>query len=174
MKRVLRKVAQDEYVQLQILCKKVYSICFANHWEKDGLNLYLEEQFGSFRLIRDLKAKSLEYFYILDAATPIGFLKINYEAILEGFEIRTTSELEKMYIFPGSQGKGIGKTALQNVMGILRDKEKKVLFLEVLDSNENAIRFYQRLGFEFHSKKQLTYPNFKEEIRGLDRMYRKL
>jgi ribosomal protein S18 acetylase RimI-like enzyme len=51
---------------------------------------------------------------------------------------------------------------------------KQILFLCVIDTNLNAIAFYEKLGFKFHSKTRLEDSYFKEELKGMNRMYLKL
>ena len=34
--------------------------------------------------------------------------------------------------------------------------------------------FYEKIGFKFHSQTQLDYPKFKEELKGMQRMYLEL
>ncbi len=44
------------------------------------------------------------------------------------------------------------------------------MYLCVIDTNRNAIAFYEKLGFVYHSKTRLEEPFFKEELKGMDRM----
>lgn len=168
---LLSKALVNELAELQVLCMKIYATYFANHWEGPGLELYLKEQFGADRLNKDLKDKTIDYYFVKYGDETVGFLKINKEAEFGGFEKETTCELEKMYVDPDYKGMGIGKIALQKVMDILLQQKKQIFFLGVLDRNENAILFYEKLGFKFHSKIRLEYYYFKEELKGLNLMY---
>ena len=51
----------------------------------------------------------------------------------------------------------------------LRKQKKTILFLDVLDTNESAVSFYEKLGFKFHSKTKVGDEHFKEELNGLNR-----
>ena len=141
---------------------------------RSGLKIIPEEQFGLEKLASDLQDKSIDYFFVWYKKQPIGFLKVNYEAAFADFNKKTTSELEKMYIFPQYKDKGIGKIALESVINTILRKKKKILFLDVLDTNEKAILFYEKSGFKFHSKARLKYVYFKDELKGLNRMYMEL
>lgn len=44
------------------------------------------------------------------------------------------------------------------------------IFLCVIDTNTAAMAFYEKLGFQYHSKTRLETPSFKEQLRGMHRM----
>ncbi|MEE8349312.1 MAG: GNAT family N-acetyltransferase [Acidobacteriota bacterium] len=54
--------------------------------------------------------------------------------------------LEDLYVNPGQRGKGIGRTLLAEVAGVARKHKCGRLEWAVLDWNEPAIHFYQKLG----------------------------
>lgn len=169
----LKKVDLTEITLLQKICKEVYSIYFSDYWEKNGLELYLENQFGTERLRSDLANKAIGFYFILFEKEAIGFLKINFAPItigMEGFEMEDICELEKMYIFPEYKRNGIGKWALHTLIDKIRKRRKTILFLCVINTNNNAISFYEKLGFKYHNKTRVEAEHFKEELNGLDRM----
>ncbi len=170
----LNKCLPGDLKLLQNICTSIYPIYFGDHWEGPGLELYLEEQFSTERMTQDLEDPRIGYFFICLQHKPVGFLKVNYEAPFEGFDRGTTSELEKMYISPEHKGRGLGKIALESLVGILAQKGKKVLFLCVLDSNPDGFQFYQKMGFVFQRADELKYIHFKKELRGLKFMYKSI
>lgn len=158
---------------LQEICQQSYSEVFANHWTGNGLELYLEEQFGDNRLNSELINPHYDYFFIKQNDAIIGFLKVNYKTATELSESENC-ELEKIYMLPKYSGMGIGKLAMKEIIKNVKQKGKMLFFLCVIDTNKNAIAFYQKLGFEFHSKTRLEVPNFRAELRGMNRMCLKL
>jgi ribosomal protein S18 acetylase RimI-like enzyme len=54
------------------------------------------------------------------------------------------------------QGQRIGKQMLQKAIALAAEKSKKYIWLGVWEHNEDAIRFYQKYGFE----KFATHPYF--------------
>ncbi len=170
----LVKASIDNLFELQKLCREIYPIYFGNCWEGNGLELYLENQFGNDRLKVDLNNNLIEYYLMYFKNALIGFMKINLEAPLKGFKKVKTCELEKMYIHPKWKGKGFGKSALTEAINRLRKYKKSLLFLCVLETNLNSIAFYEKLGFKYHDNIILDEPFFKDELRGLNRMILKL
>ena len=83
-------------------------------------------------------------------------------------------ELEKIYVLPECIGMGIGKMALTDIIQKTKNIGKESIILCVIDTNENTIAFYDKLGFKFHSKTILDIPYFKEELKGMIRMIKYL
>lgn len=166
----LEKATTANIVQLQKICLAAYTQNFAHHWEENGLELYLENQFNTKRLASDIANPNLTYYFIKEADKPIGFIKVNLTPDLDNFTTEAVAELEKIYILPKLKGMGVGKKALISIIEEIKAIGKKVFFLCVIDTNNSAIAFYKKLGFQFHSKARLDVPFFKEELKGMYRM----
>ena len=69
---------------------------------------------------------------------------------------------------------GIGNSAFEILLKTSQFQGKEFLFLSVIDTNVKAIRFYEKLGFSFHSKTRLYLPYFREELKGMHRMVKAL
>ena len=74
---VLHKVTSDQSNLLRDLSHVAYSLNFGNHWEGEGLALYLKDQFGPARLSSDLSGPEILYFFIRKGTENAGFMKIN-------------------------------------------------------------------------------------------------
>ena len=166
----LKKATINEISQLQAICKELYPIWFGSYWEKNGLELYLEDQFGTNSLQSDLMGKHIEYYFIYLGEEAVGFLKINGAVPFEDFKIGAICELEKMYVFPKFKGLGIGTHALNNIIQNYRKRDISKMMLDVIETNKNAIAFYEKCGFKFHSKTKVAALHFKESLNGLNRM----
>ncbi len=167
----LVKVGLNELSPLQVICKITYIRYFQDHWRANGLDQYLEEQFGAMPLQVDLSSDTIDYFFITFNEQRVGYLKINYHAEFDSSNHQTGCELEKMYLLPQNKSQGIGERALNALVRLLEPTPHNILFLHVLDTNKKAIRFYEKLGFIFYSKMRLDYIHFKEDLKGLNKMY---
>ncbi len=59
-----------------------------------------------------------------------------------------TARIAAMGIVPSHRAQGLGRAALGEVIGDLRRLGDRRLLLEVIDTNEPAVRLYRSLGFE--------------------------
>lgn len=74
----LVKVSTKDIADLQRICIDSYSQIFADHWTENGLELYVEQEFGTSRLKSDLSDANYQYYFIKKDSENIGFIKVNY------------------------------------------------------------------------------------------------
>ncbi len=169
----LKRAFIKDITHLKKICIDAYSLNFHDHWNDGGLEWFLNREFSNERLLSDLSDKTIEYYFIVHNEQQVGFIKIkNY--VSANFHEENAIELEKIYVLPVCKGMGIGKLALNYIIKKMEERSKKKLFLCVIDTNINAIAFYKKIGFKFHSKTILDLPYFKEELKGMHRMVKKL
>lgn len=154
---------------LKEICTNAYAKNFYHHWNENGLEWYLEREFGDKKLKADLANRNFGYYFIEFGENPVGFVKICYDAEFNKMQ-HEAAELEKIYVLPEFQGKGLGKSALTEIIKNLKTKGTKIIFLCVIDTNTKAIAFYLKQGFIFHSTTMLDLPYFKEELKGMYRL----
>ena len=169
----LKKASITDIIALKKICIDAYSLNFHNHWNDDGLEWYLNKEFSTKRLTLDLADKNTEYFFIEHNLKAVGFIKIKNNSITS-LPFANSVEVEKIYVLPDFKGMGIWKLALNEIIKSTIAQGYKNLFLCVIDSNENAITFYKKLGFQLHGTTSLDIRCFKEELKGMFRMVKEL
>lgn len=167
---VVKKATIKEFDLLFKISRQSYTENFAHHWIEGGLNWYLEEVYGEEVIKSDLKNPDINYFIVFFNAEPVGFMKLQLNSKLPGYSENLGLEIEKIYFRPQFQGKGIGKKLIAVAIDIGISLGRKMIWLGVIDTNENAILFYKRMGFEVHDKIRLDIPYFREELKGMWRM----
>ena len=169
----LKKTTFQDIPNLSKLCKEAYSHYFGDHWTSNGLDLYLENQFSHSRLKNDLSETNLAYYFVMMDEVLTGFLKVKFNVSNDWFS-ESSCELEKIYILPHYKNQGLGAFAIQGLKQKAQALQQTILYLHVLDSNQEAIKFYEKLGFQSQGTHRLNVPHFKEELRGMQRLYIKL
>ena len=91
----------------------------ADKFYKNGIVILISE--------RDLP-KGFAAFYCNDLSTHIAYLSM-------------------LAVSPNNEGKGYGRKLMKSIINISREKEMKILKLEVNKMNHRAISFYHALGF---------------------------
>ena len=162
----LKKAALRDVKALHQICTDAYAMNFYHHWNENGLDLYLESEYGIEKLKAGLANRNLGYYFIECGKKPAGFVKIRYNAEFNGRQNKA-AELEKIYLLPEFMGKGLGKAAMGKIVESLKKKGVCTLFLCVIDTNTNAIAFYTKLGFTIHGTTRLDLPYFKDELKGM-------
>lgn len=97
---------------------------------------------GEERLIE--QRKLIEEVYLPKAETSVAFLEgkaVGFISLLDCF-------IGGIFIAPEWQGHGVGRTLIADALA-----RKGELSLEVYTDNEQAVRFYRRLGFQEVSRR---------------------
>jgi len=68
------------------------------------------------------------------------------------------SHVLNLTVKPESQGLGFGRALLEHLLLRARERQAEVAFLEVRQSNANAIRLYENYGFNEIGRRRGYYP----------------
>lgn len=167
----IKQMKPGDLAVLHKICCNAYIENFYDHWEDGGLENYISKVCGFNVLKAELADKNIQYFAALIKDAPVAFMKLNLYSNLPDLPAQKGIELDKVYVLPEFKGLKIGRLLLEAAFDIAEYNKKEIFWLSVIDTNKEAITFYQKLGFRFHSKTKLEYPQFKEELRGMWRMY---
>lgn len=167
---IIKKANSSDLELLFRVSRQSYSENFAHHWNDGGLDWYLDKEYGIEGIKSDLINPDINYFIAFFHEEPAGFMKLQLNSTLANHSSTSGMEVEKLYFKPQYQRKGIGKKLLSVALVLGQKLKKEIIWLGVIDTNEKAIEFYKKIGFEIHDKTALDIPYFKEELKGMWRM----
>ena len=166
---VLVRAKLEDFNTLQDICIRAYAGNYSDHWLENGLELFLEKEFGNDKLAKDLGEELFTYYFIFVGEAIRGFMKVDYNLPIPEYPEKS-SELVKIYVLPECKGKGYGSAAMLELISLLRGQGKENLFLYVINSNIEGIAFYKKMGFSYYGKSRIEAPSFREELRDMDCM----
>ncbi|WP_370972166.1 GNAT family N-acetyltransferase [Enterobacter wuhouensis] len=141
----LRQATSADSQLLSDLGYEIYPAHFAPLWVSEAeMNDFLAGEYALPVLEKSLREEGVTW-YVAQTDRPIGFTKVSWEAAMPG-----TGEvgvlLNKIYLAPAETGKNYGQVMFEQMVQLARNKGKTMLWLEVLEQNEGAYRFYQKQG----------------------------
>jgi ribosomal protein S18 acetylase RimI-like enzyme len=163
---------------LRAISIAAYSQNFGHHWTEGGLAEYLDKVFAADILARELAEPHIRFYVAFRqtgpaapvADEPVAFMKLNLKSNLPGAPPESGIELDKLYILPECKGQKIGARMMDLAFEVAKMTGKDSFWLAVIDTNAPAIAFYEKYGFRFHSTTRVSYPKFREELKGMWRM----
>ena len=57
--------------------------------------------------------------------------------------------LNKLYLASGATGQNYGKQIFEQILSLARQRGERFLWLEVLEGNDRARKFYENLGLNY-------------------------
>ncbi len=109
--------------------------------EKHGLPAYM-------RALREAYDKGEDGMFIWEVEGRVigwSWLKVYQN---EFFKEGVYGEINEIYVIPEWRNRGIGKRIIEHALSWFKDKGVRTIRVEVLASNDEAIRFYKKFGFK--------------------------
>lgn len=150
----VRDILVSEYNILADLGRKTYQKQFASNWHEGDLEKFLDASFNPKKLKSELKENTkFKHFFVYQDDFILGYASLKLYRFLPGIKEADSSLIEKIYLNDNAVGKGVGSILMNHVISYLLSLNKEYVWLEVLDSNDRAKKFYEKHGFNIHRKR---------------------
>jgi ribosomal protein S18 acetylase RimI-like enzyme len=144
----IRKVQKDGLEELIRISRSTFSESFAAYNTEDDMARYLAQAFSQEQLASELSNPESAFFFAELDGTVVGYMKTNTGGAQSADRFPDALQLERIYVVPSQQGKGIGQILMDEVIQMARQGGHNQVWLSVWERNPDAIRFYERNGFE--------------------------
>jgi ribosomal protein S18 acetylase RimI-like enzyme len=168
----LLPVSADEAAVLGAYCRFVYAQHYEYLWLEGGSTWYQNEVYGDAVLAAELRSANVRHFFIVVDGERAGYVRLDLDRGLPGKP--GGLELSRLYLSREYTGQGVGQRALEAIAGIARSIGRHYLWLHVMDSSADAIRFYEFTGFEAVGETVLPFERMKPEFRRMLQMHKAL
>lgn len=165
----IRQIDSSHAAELSALAKAIYVEHYLHLWYPGGANWYMNEQaYPEEKLRAELTdPNNLHYIAYDEQDAPLGYLKLRIRANLSGQEEKKCLEIERIYLHKTATGKGVGRQLMELSETVAKQHHKDIIFLKAMDSSQDAIGFYQRMGYTVCGKLVLPFTQMKEVYRGM-------
>lgn len=144
----IRQATLADSVLLNALGNSIYPAHFKHLWKSvSEMNDYLKSEYSLSVLEKSLMDGNTSW-YIAETARPLGYVKLTWEATIPDTLLHGVL-LNKLYLAPTSTSQQYGQQMFSRVIDLVRSNTKDFLWLEVLEQNERAYRFYEKQGMKF-------------------------
>jgi diamine N-acetyltransferase len=132
---------------LQLIGKQTFSETFASHNTEADMQQYLDNNFSTDKLNKELKNPGSQFYIAWDEHTPIGYLKVNTGTAQTELQNDDALEIERIYVASDYHGKKVGQLPYEKALEVAQALNKPSIWLGVWEENHKAIRFYEKNGF---------------------------
>ena len=158
----LKPVSIEDHPTINLLMQEIYSQTYSYLWTDKGVN-YLNQTYAKEQFQKELADKNGRYFLIHFKNKAIGILRYILHKNRKNNEEKNTLQIQRLYLHNQVQGKGFGT---QILAWVLNSHTNYNTWLEVMDSQDGAVKFYERLGFEIIDKTQIQSKNIIPRYKG--------
>ncbi|HBH7065022.1 TPA: GNAT family N-acetyltransferase [Enterobacter cloacae] len=141
----IRQATGADAARLSELGYRIYPAHFQHLWVSDAeMKDFLDAEYASSVIEQSLTESQVSWL-VAETDRPVGFMKVTWEAKIPETD-RQGVLLNKLYLDPAETGKNYGQVMFNEIIDMARCKGKTYLWLEVLEQNAGAYRFYQKQG----------------------------
>jgi diamine N-acetyltransferase len=137
---LIRPADLDDINIIGFLAQQIWPDTYGDILSPEQLKYMLKQIYSPRSLHRQMVDEHHQFLIVEQDEEPIGFASWSTSADPGVFK------LHKIYVLPGRQGKGLGKTLLQFIFETIRPEGATRLRLNVNRYNK-ARQFYERIGF---------------------------
>lgn len=143
----IKKCNIKDLPKLLKISYETFNETFKNQNSPENIKAYLERAFNLKQLEKELSNISSQFFFVYLNNEVAGYLKININDAQSEEMSDESLEIERIYIKRKFQKHGLGMYLLNKTIEIAMEFNKKKIWLGVWEKNENAIAFYEKMGF---------------------------
>ena len=171
---IVKACSESDIGELVRVSIQSYNEHYLYLWYDAGKK-YVADNFNAQQFRDQLDDMNVALFLIYEeeASPAVGFLKLNIDKAYKSYTKEASLELERIYIVRSAAGKGVGKKVLEFTDEYAAKKNKRNIWLKAMDSAP-ATKFYQSCGYSIIDDFRLTFPEMKEEFRGMYVMLKEL
>lgn len=145
---IYRNAITADSKKLSILFKQVYIQTYGTEGVSDEFANFITKHFSVERL-ENLIARHPENLIVAEyKGNLVGVAEIEFDKKCP-IENITGPELNKLYILEWFCGRGIGNKLMEHVEQLVKEKNEKLLWLWVLESNTRAVKFYEKHHYKW-------------------------
>src|SRR4030095_10361988 len=159
-------------IKLSDIAIRAYKDFYLYLWYDNG-DWYINHSFAPSVFEKQLKDPNYAFFLLNEKENPVGFLKLNIDQPLKGYDQCNAVELERIYFIRTATGKGHGHRAMEFCFDYAKALKKEIIWLKAMDSSD-ALVFYKKLEFDICGSFMLDFQQMNPEFRGMIIMMKQL
>ncbi len=152
---IVRAAPSDVDVLLH-LSRKTFYESFHHLNTPANMEAYMDFAFTAEKLLTELQNPDSEFYFMKVDDHILGYLKINRNGAQSEFKDPKSLEIERIYVDREYQGLGIGTLLIERAKDIALDNGLDYVWLGVWEKNPDAIRMYERNGFQAFSEHEFV------------------
>ena len=165
----LQKIKLQDYSVLYGVMKKIYPPAYIDYWKDDGV-WYVNDLYNKENFKKELTEEKADYFFVVLEDHIIGIIRIVYGINTDYKTDDNYVKLHRLYLDQTIQNKGLGYKIMIWLIESSEEKGYKNLWLEVMEKQQQALYFYEKLGFYEVDKVLIDFPLVFDEYRGMFKM----
>lgn len=145
---LIKECTLEDTEKVKYISEKTFYETFSNENTEEDMENYLKENFSYEQVENEIKNNNSRFYIVEDNEEVVAYMKVNFDKAQTEKGHNNTLEVQRIYVLQEYKSNHIGKRLIQKAIEIGRDTHVNYIWLGVWEHNINAIKFYEKLGFE--------------------------
>lgn len=138
----ISEATKNDIKTIQNIVYITWPITYGEILSEEQLKYMLDLFYSEAALMDQFDKKEQLFYLITEEESTLGFIGIEHN-----YQNKNTTKIHKIYILPETQGKGIGKLAIEAIEKLAFNNNGASVLLNVNRFNK-ALNFYEKVGFK--------------------------
>jgi diamine N-acetyltransferase len=149
----LRKLGPDDAQQLRELAVLTYPDTYQTILTPDEIASRLAGNYRIEDILQQVAQTTSNLFFgSFNGKQLVGYLHLSLLAKPASVPIDRFLKVSRIYVHPQYKGRGLGRMLMSHAEELCVEHRYQGLWLHCFDQNIEAIKFYERMGFQFAGK----------------------
>jgi ribosomal protein S18 acetylase RimI-like enzyme len=157
-------ILKEQQEEIYTLMRRIYPAAYARFWEDSGKR-YVKQIYQSDNFQKEMDDPFSLFYTVKYEGKVVGILRLLQHHSIAGTYGAQSTKLQRIYLAPEMQGKGIGKQLIQWCLDQFLQSPGDQIWLEAMRAQASAVRFYKKMGFELvdtvEFSEELVYPHLR-------------
>lgn len=145
---IIKEYGIEDIEKIKYISERTFYETFSEENTEEDMQNYIEENFSYEQLGNEINNSGSKFIIVEDNEEVVAYMKINFEEAQTETGHENSLEVQRIYILQEYKGKHIGKKLMEKAKEMGRSSNLKYIWLGVWEHNLNAIKFYEKQGFE--------------------------
>lgn len=138
----------DQIPLLRDLGEQTFREAYTYETDTENMEQYIQANFTLERIQEEVQNSKTKYFLVKKKAKWAGYALVRWDRSHELLGTSKALMLHRIYLVQAFWGQNIGNFLLQYILNFAKSEGYEWLWLVVWAENKQALRFYEKWGFE--------------------------
>jgi GNAT superfamily N-acetyltransferase len=144
----IRKATLQDLPQLRQLAEDTFRIAWQADNDPVEFEHYCEKAFTLSQIEAEMTQEYVAFYLVYWEDSLVAYLKLNFNKSTETLEKEQCTQIERVYVLPDFQNKGLGAAMLQFAENEAKNTGSAWIWLSVWQKAPRSVVFYKRNGYD--------------------------
>lgn len=170
----LQDIKIEDQPLLMKLLSRIYPPAYRHLWKNEDCSFYLNNFYSLENLEIELSDQDASYYFVNFNSKLVGIIRFICNKTYDDFPKTQSTYLNRIYLGKEAQGKGVASQLLHWIEEKVKKNSNTLIWLKAMDSQNQALRFYEKQGYNYGIKTNLDFQLIHPHLRGMYTMYKVL